>query len=492
MTRQQQVQTRRPELIQKREHPRAQSRPLLPKYDLARLPLVKPMLRSRWPQFLLRAVALAGFVLAILAGLMGTPVGSRNFSIVFVWITWWALLMLVAVPLFGRGWCSICPIPMPGEWLQQGAILGPIGSGNGMGRRWPNKLRNIWLQNGSFALLALFSIVVLTQPRVSALVLAAFLFIGIGTSLVFERRSFCRYLCPVGGFIGLYSQLAPVELRVKDRAVCAAHTRKTCYTGSAEGYGCPWQVFPGGLVKNTDCGLCMECLRTCPYDNIAINLRAFGADLLLQGGRKMDQAFKAFIMLGSAVVYSAVMLGPWGALKTTAYAIGSLPWLVYALAFLVLIFGLLPGSFWLTVATGQILAGSSKALNRKALRKPFVHLSYALVPLGLAAWIAFSLSFVLANISYQWPALSDPFGWGWDLFGTAGMAWTPYLTRVIPLLQVIVLLGGLLWASRTALRIASQLLSARNKSGRRATRLALPVVVFCLVVTAVLLSLLIA
>lgn len=492
MTRQKQVQTSRSMLDQKREHPHAQPPEQSPKYDLTRLPLVMPMLRSRWPQFILRAIALAGFVLAILSGLMGTPVGSSSFAIVFVWITWWALLMLVAVPFLGRGWCSICPIPMPGEWLQQGAILSPIGSGVGLGRRWPNKLRNIWLQNVAFALVALFSIIVLTQPRVSALVLAAFLFVGIGTSLIFERRAFCRYLCPVGGFIGLYSQLAPIELRVKDRAVCAAHTRKTCYTGSTDGYGCPWQVFPGGLVKNTYCGLCMECIRTCPYDNIAINLRAFGADLQPARGRRMDESFKAFIMLGSAVTYSAVLLGPLGALKTTAYAIGSLPWLVYALAFLVLIFGLLPGSFWLAVAAGQALTGSTKALNRKALKRPFVHLSYALVPLGLGAWVAFSLSFVFTNISYQWSALSDPFGWGWDLFGTAGVAWTPYLTRVTPLLQVIVLLGGLFWASRTALRIASQLVVARNKSDHRAARLALPVVIFCLIMTAVLLGLLVA
>jgi polyferredoxin len=169
----------------------------------------------------LRLITLGGFTLAILAGLLGTPVGSRSFAIVFVWIAWWALLMLLAVPLFGRGWCSICPIPMPGEWLQQGALLKPQGRGLGLGRRWPNRLRNIWLQNCAFALVALFSTVVLTQPGISALLLLALLLIALGTSLVFERRAFCRYLCAVGGFIGLYAQVAPIELRVKDTTLCA-------------------------------------------------------------------------------------------------------------------------------------------------------------------------------------------------------------------------------------------------------------------------------
>ncbi len=492
------------------------------RYDLTRLPLVKPLLKSRWPQFGLTALALGGFVLAIVAGLVGTPVGNRNFGIGFVWIAWWALLMLVAVPFFGRGWCSICPIPAPGEWLQRGAILKPQGRGLGLRRRWPNRLRNIWLQNIAFALVALFSAVVLTQPSITALVLAAFLFVALGVSLVFERRAFCRYLCPVGGFIGLYAQLAPVEIRVKDPALCAAHTTKTCYTGSADGYGCPWQVFPGSLIKNTYCGLCVECLRTCPHDNIALNLRAFGADLAAPAGRRLDEAFKAFVMLGSALVYSAVMLGPWGALKAAAYGVGSPAWFLYAAVFLLLIFVLLPGLFWIAVSLVSLVvthasasAVRSDARQRVTQKQLFIALAYALVPLGLAAWIAFSLSFVFANLSYLWPVLSDPLGWGWNLFGTAQAAWTPYLTGVTPALQTIVLLVGLAWSSASAYQIANEQLLGQSgrlpynqqsgrllynqQSGRlphrhvgQAAGLSLPVAAFGFLVTLILLGLLIA
>ncbi|HJW84255.1 MAG TPA: 4Fe-4S binding protein [Anaerolineae bacterium] len=449
--------------------------------ELTQVPIVKSALRSRWPQLVVTAIALGGFSFAITAGLFGTPVGNHNFSIVFVWIAWWALLMLIAVPLFGRGWCSICPIPMPGEWLQRGAILGPQGRGLGLGKRWPRRLRNIWLQNGLFALVALFSSVVLTQPRVTAVVLLAFLFVAVGASLIFERRAFCRYLCPVGGFIGLYSQLAPIEVRVKDTAVCAAHTEKTCYIGSRDGYGCPWQVFPGGLTKNTYCGACLECLRTCPHDNVAVNLRSFGADLTKPSGRKLDEAFKAFVMLGSAVVYSAVMLGPWGALKSASYTVGSGEWIAYALAFLGFVFGALPGLFFLAVLAGRKLSGS-----RLAQRKAFTAFAYTLVPLGLTAWIAFSLSFVFANASYLGAALSDPLGAGWNLLGTANVAWTPYLMHIVPLLQVMVLIGGLLWAGVTARRIAAEQMPRRMASVQAA-----PVMAFCLLVTAGLMGLLV-
>ncbi len=451
------------------------------RYDLTRLPLLKRLLLSRWPQFLALIVALAGFGLAIAAGLWGTPVGSRNFGIIFVWIAWWALLMLVAVPLLGRGWCSICPIPAPGEWLQRGALMGPNGGGLGMGRRWPNRLRNIWLQNGAFTLVALFSTVILTQPQVTAVVLLAFLFVAIGASLVFERRAFCRYLCPVGGFIGLYSQLAPVEVRVKDSAVCAAHTEKTCYTGNEQGYGCPWQVFPPGLIKNTYCGACMECLRTCPQDNIAINLRTPGLDLGIARGRKLDESYKAFIMLGSAILYSTVLLGPWGSLKMAAYSVGSTAWVLYAAVFLVTVLALLPGLFYLAVWLGHRLAKTSEQIN-----KTFVSMTYALVPLGMSAWIAFSLSFVFANYSYVWMVLSDPFGWGWDLFGSAGIAWSPYLSMLVPLLQILVLVAGATWAASTAREIASEKLAPRA-----ALRQSTPVAGFCLAVSVLLIGLLV-
>ena len=57
--------------------------------ELTSIPLIKRMLINRWPQLAVFIVMLAGYLFAILAGLVGTPVGSHNFSIVFVWIAWW-------------------------------------------------------------------------------------------------------------------------------------------------------------------------------------------------------------------------------------------------------------------------------------------------------------------------------------------------------------------------------------------------------------------
>lgn len=440
------------------------------KLELTRNPLLKKSLKSRYPQLAVLTVMLVGYVFSILAGLLGTPVGSSNFSIVFVWIGWWAILILVAVPFFGRGWCAVCPIPMPGEWLQRGAVLAPLDKKpNWLNLRWPRAFRNIWLQNISFLLLALFSSVLLTTPNITGIVLVVMLFGAIGLSTVFERRAFCRYLCPVGGFIGLYSQTAPIELRIKDKQVCVACAGKPCYNGSSTGYGCPWDVFPGGLAKNTYCGLCMECIRTCPHDNIAVNLRSFSTDLARPSSR-LDEAFKAFIMLGSAMIYAGVLLGPWGVLKDAAYHVGTSSWFLYAVVFLSIIFVVLPGFFTL---------GILQTRSNMPLKKRFGALSAALIPLGLMFWVAFSLSFVLTNASYILASLSDPLGLGWNLFGTAHAAWQPMLTSILAPSQTLALVGGLIWSARTAQKAADQIKTS-----------AIPVIVYCFIVTSIMLWLL--
>ncbi len=392
------------------------------------------------------------FTLAILAGLFGTPAGSRNFGIVFVWIVWWALLIIVLVPFFGRAWCTICPIPAPGEWLQRrGIVRRTSGKLRTLHRRWPRRLKNMWLQNFGFLLVASFSAMILTRPQLSAWVLLGFLLAAVGLSVVYDNRIFCRYVCPVGGFIGLYSMMSPLELRVRDCKTCQDHTAKDCVVGNANGYGCPWLVYPGKLTRNTYCGLCFECLKTCPKDNITLRLRPFGNDLLVAKERRLDEAYKAFIMLGCALAYSAVLLGPWGWVKSWANMDTLSHWGLYVVGLWIFTLLLVPGLFWSATTVSRRLA------NQEASRRNlFIAYAYTLVPLGLAAWIAFSLGFVLTNGSYALSVISDPFGWGWNLFGTANSPWTPLWADLTGWLQTGVLTAGLIFATQTAYRIARQ------------------------------------
>jgi len=279
---------------------------------------------------------------------------------------------------------------------------------------------------------------------VTAIVLLFIIALAFVLSLVFERRSFCNYLCPIGGFTGLYAQGGPVEVRVKEAEVCASHVEKTCYNA------CPWGQYPLALKSSANCGLCMECIRVCPSDNIAVNLRPWGSDLGPKTKNRLDEAFLGLVMLASALVDSVVFLGPWGQIKSAAYAIGSIPWYIFAGIFLFAALVILPGFY-----TGAVMLSMKLDSSGTTLRQSLSKYSQVLVPLGLMAWIAFTVSFAFAKFSYVLPVVSDPLGWGWNLIGNTNTASVGQSTSVSLLLQVVMMAIGLFWSSRVALRISA-------------------------------------
>jgi len=88
--------------------------------------------------------------------------------------------------------------------------------------------------------------------------------------------------------------------------------------------------------------------------------------------------------------------------------------------------------------------------------------------LSLMIWIAFTLSFVLPNLSYVASVLSDPFGWGVDLFGIREHAWRPYFTGWLPYIQVASLAVGLGLTLKLGKEIALRLLG-EGKAAIQAT-----------------------
>jgi hypothetical protein len=88
----------------------------------------------------------------------------------------------------------------------------------------------------------------------------------------------------------------------------------------------------------------------------------------------------------------------------------------------------------------------------------FVRYAYALVPLSLAAWMAFTLAVVLPNLSYIPRVFSDPLGWGWDLFGTRETTWTWVPLGALPWAQLALLLVGVWGSIRAAHGIAGEAL----------------------------------
>src|SRR5574337_341948 len=173
--------------------------------------------------------------------------------------------------------------PFAGDWLQRKAVL-KVRSGKspgtenkffGLQKRWPKRLSNIWLQNFGFLFLATFSALLVTRPLVSAIVFGVLFLVATVLALVFRLRTFCNYVCPISGFLSLYAVTSTVELRSTDKDTCLKCQSKACIRGSDKGWACPWNVYMGKLDRNNYCGLCFECVKSCPNDNISLYLRPF-------------------------------------------------------------------------------------------------------------------------------------------------------------------------------------------------------------------------
>ncbi|MDP6686214.1 MAG: 4Fe-4S binding protein, partial [Candidatus Omnitrophota bacterium] len=397
------------------------------------------------------------FVIILLSGLFGGySAGNYNFGIMIVWILWWVMLMFVLVPIFSRSWCMMCPFPVFSDWLQRGKLFGvKKGKLGGLGLKWPRHLRNMWIMNIGFLLTTFFSGFFMVRPLVTFILLGFIILLAFLIGLVFEKRSFCLYVCPVSGFQGLYSQFAMTEIRRKDPEICKKHTLKTCYLGDEKGYGCPWLLTPFNFKKNTYCGMCMECFKTCPYDNMAVNLRPPGLDLLVEDQKEkrgLDEAWKAFIMLGIAMVFFTTMQGPWGVLKDMVRGTTLKGYLSFISLHSVFNLLIMPGIFLIFAFLSKLASGNKEV----ALKKVFINFSYTLVPLGLGVWIAFSLGIILPNGSYLLHIISDPFAWGWNLFGTAYFPWTPVFTGLMGYLQGAVLTIFYLFSIVYGFRLSKQ------------------------------------
>jgi len=115
-----------------------------------------------------------------------------------------------------------------------------------------------------------------------------------------------------------------------------------------------------------------------------------------------------------------------------------MPFFIYVATIWGLALLVFPGLFALAALASKRLVG-----NQVEFRPLILSLSYMLVPIGIFAWIAFSLPMLMVNYSYILVVLSDPLGMGWNLLGTATYPFKPFLPEWIPMIQGIIMLAGI-------------------------------------------------
>lgn len=249
-------------------------------------PWLRRFLRSPWwPDRINYGFTLTLFAIVIAILFLGPQHRNQNVALNLFWAWWWPLILL-AFPFVGRLWCAVCPFMIYGEVTQKLSLwLWPRQL-----KHWPRQSAEKW---GGWFLFGLFTLIYLWEELwnledTAYLSACLLLLITAGAmifSAIFERRFWCRYLCPIGGMNGLFAKLSMTELRAQQGTCSAECTTYQCYKGGpqkGEGLatdGCPLYSHPAQLEDNKDCVLCMTCLKACPHRSVELNLRPPGIEL---------------------------------------------------------------------------------------------------------------------------------------------------------------------------------------------------------------------
>ncbi len=436
--------------------------------DLMEIGWFKRLIKWRGLQFTLQLGGLAAFGVIVYAGLFGTPVGGENVSSTFTWLIWWTLIP-VTMLVGSRIWCLACPWIAIGEWLQRLAFWHKGKLTLSLNLKVPKLLRNFGLMLVFFLLLhwADSTFHLALRPETTVYLALGMFAVATVISLVFEKRSFCRYFCPIGAIIAPYSLVAPIELRNKDTQVCRSCKTRDCFKGNEKGYGCPQMIYPWAIDRNTHCLLCTECAKTCPHDNIAINIRKPFQDIFKEGLgflRTPDITFSlsviAIVLLGIIPFHNLEMTAAYGSLEgKLAGSLGISAPVLRTIAFLMM------GIIFVGVFTGissltRRMAGDAR-YNTKRI---FIWFALAFIPLAISMHLGHNYFHLLEEGAVIIPNLSDPFGFGWNLFGTAGASVTVLPANVISVLQFLTIGFGFLASGYALYRLSFNMFKKRAQA----------------------------
>ncbi len=349
-----------------------------PRFDVLRIPGLGRALRWKWGRLLFQIPLLFLVGLIIYDGFSGPKLASENIATVATWIHYRGLVVL-ALLLAGNLFCMGCPFVLPRTVARRLSECG---------RRWPRHLRHKWL-----AIALLFLIFWLYEwldlwasPWLTAWVAVGYFAAALILEMAFAGSPFCKYLCPLGSFNFVGSTMSPLQITVHQAEICRTCAGKECVNGSSQALGCGTELFAPQVRSNWDCTLCLDCVRACPYDNVALAARSPLSELVPDAWpRRWDVGFLALVFVFASLGNAFGMVPPVYVLQATLSA--WLPWLPQSLI-LLLMFATL--DLVLPVLVGLGAAWVSRNLTRanEPLRLTFARGVPAFAPLGMAIWLA--------------------------------------------------------------------------------------------------------
>lgn len=233
--------------------------------------------------------------------------------------------------------------------------------------------------------------------------------------------------------------------------------------------------FPMTMERNTYCNFCFECVKSCPPGNITLRARPFGKDLWASGRHWLDESYLAVALVGITTIVTAQMLTGWSLWMSQMARLIPLPvrvlmkpvtYLTVTESAVFFVGSLIV--FPLFVALAAWVTNEIAGEQRRGVKRTFVTLGYAFIPVGLSMHLAHNASHLFMEGPGIIPALQrtlnryTPFAVGepnWQVLPLVS-------SEVVYWLQMLFILAGLLFSVVVGYRLARDLFEQHRLAGK--------------------------
>lgn len=354
-------------------------------FNFLDIPFINKFIKSKWYPGIFQWLGMAFFGLIVFELMTGTVNPHRNWGTAMTWVLWWPVVPILFV-LVGRFWCAVCPFGKISDIVRR-----LVGSQSPM----PKFLKKygIWLIDITFIVITwadhIFGVV--HSPRGSGILLLLLLTMVVVTSVFYERRTFCKSLCFLGGLAGNYSRAGTLELR-GNPDICRTCKTQACYKGSEKAEACNMFQFVRTMDNSAECNLCGDCVKNCPNDSIRISPRKPTMELWGIKKPMLEQSFLAAVIMGIVLVQNVTMLAVWDTIlngigavtRTSNFNVN------FTIAFIIAM--IIPiGTLWYASKLG------SKTYLDSTTKENFIRFGYAYIPIDLAGHLGHNLFHLLTE-----------------------------------------------------------------------------------------------
>ena len=381
-----------------------------------------------------RIIGLTLFVIAIIAGLYGSRSPEANITPTLVWLIWWIGLSLT-VACVGNLWPAFDPWRTLFDLAE--ALARRCGRSDGIALHWryPAAL-GVWPAAFLLLLFSWFEVIYLKAsiPSHIATVALCWSAFTLGGMLLFGREQWQRNADVFAVYFATLGRFAPVALEAGSDREIALRPWGRALTGAA--------APPAGTVA-----FVIAMLSTVLFDGL------LGGQLWSVTQRALNARFPHWADDGG------YFTGSIGLIAT---------WLLFLAAYLLI-----------CAITRHFAGGRSP----RTIARLFV---LTLVPIAVAYLVAHNFANLLIQGQLMIPLASNPLGWKWDLFGSAGFE--PDIGIIDARITWYVAISSIVIGHVISVWLAHRVALREYGTPRRAVIASIPLTLLMIVYTAISLS----